>query len=60
MTAALPLQIPATREVTTLRFGVLDVPLDDLIQFADGLPGFDTCARAPRGCRPPTCRRSPS
>ena len=31
-----------TAKVTTLRFGVLDVPLDDLIQFADGLPGFKT------------------
>ncbi len=38
---SLPLPVPSVRTVTTRLFGVLQVADDTIIQFADGLPGFE-------------------
>lgn len=42
MTAAAAALGHEVTEVATLRFGTLVVPIDELIQFPDGLPGFDS------------------
>lgn len=42
MTAAAAALGHEVTEVATLRFGTLAVPTDELIQFPDGLPGFDS------------------
>jgi flagellar assembly factor FliW len=44
MTAARPLPIE-TIDIATLRFGILRVPAGDLLDFPDGIPGFEEQTR---------------
>jgi flagellar assembly factor FliW len=41
MTAALPVSLPDSVEIVTQRFGSLTVPMDMLVHFPEGLPGFE-------------------